>query len=102
MNHTFNLQAFHQSQPSGTLKWNSETGELGGPLAAAVEPLVKAAVKSGTITSQPYPTQYKISQPLTNQQQLAAVIATRWQLPEELANELATTEEPETEVPVLH
>ena len=61
---------------------DDETLALGGPDAAAVAELLRAAWVTGSVTIDPYPTSVAITDPFQDRAQLAAVLAERYALPD--------------------
>ena len=62
--------------------WNPETGELGGPDAAAVFDRAREATREGFARIHPDPTSVPISDPLHRPAELAAVLACDFRLPD--------------------
>jgi hypothetical protein len=62
-------------------EWDPEARKVQGPDAQRVLELVLDAVKAGEVTSHPYPTTYRISNPLADPKDMAAVLGQFWILP---------------------
>lgn len=76
-------------KPEATLQWDEETGDLIGPVAARVIALAAECAKSGSVTTDPYPTTYRIGkEPLRCRRDLALVLSTLWVVPEALRDAL--------------
>lgn len=58
--------------------WNSVTGELGGDDAEQVRALCLAAARAGHVVSHPYPTEYRIQDPLHRLSEMAVVLGQYW------------------------
>ena len=68
----------------GTLSWDSATGELSGELAAEMEERLSGAEQDGSVTSHPYPTEYKLTDPRHDPGQFAVVLGCAFAIPQSL------------------
>lgn len=84
------------------LQWDSEAGTFTGPDGDILAELARSYAESGTLVSDPYPTTYPCDDPFHDPAHLAAVISTRWQLPEELAEYLKAPSREIGDIPVLY
>lgn len=82
--------------------WDSEAGTFTGPDGDILADLARAYAKAGTVVTHPYPTTYPCDDPFHDPAHLAAVISTRWQLPDELAGYLKAPDHRPGEVPVVY
>lgn len=61
-------------------EWNPNTGELRGPSAELVAGLCRQAMREGWVTGHPYPTEYAITDPFRNPEEMAVVLGQYWVL----------------------
>lgn len=69
-------------QPDISFEWDPEARKVQGQDSQRVLELILDAVKAGEVTSHPYPTTYRISNPLGEPAEMAAVLGQYWVLPE--------------------
>jgi hypothetical protein len=70
-------------------EWDPAARSVRGRDAQLVLEAVADAVKAGEVVSHPIPTTYQITNPLQHAREMAAVLGQYWQLPQDLADELA-------------
>ena len=89
---------------SGTVEWDEETGALSGPLADQLRSMAESAAAAGNVTSDPYPSGYKIGRdPLRNRRDLALIISSLWRVPEVLHDALPLPDDQgETDVEIVN
>lgn len=81
------LKANGYGLPEGDLLWNPYTGKIDSEnkkLVEKVEELLFFAKKDSTITSHPYPTTYRVEDPLRNKRDMAVLLSVHWEVPLEL------------------
>lgn len=74
--------------PSGQIEWSPEDGTVTSSnekLVAIVLFVAETAREKGHIRVEPHPSTFKVSEPLSNQAEFAAVCGTHWEVPPELA-----------------
>lgn len=78
-------------QPAGgeptRLDWDPEIGRLGGPAARQVRQLVDTALRQGSVTGHPMPTDYDVTDPLHSRRDMALVLGQLWRVPPALADD---------------
>lgn len=84
MRHEFNLQPITRNSKPLVFGWDSSTGELWGPDAALVKRLADMAIADGSVCVEPMPASMDIKDPLRNESEMAAILGSRWHLPEDI------------------
>lgn len=82
MRHEFNLQPITRNSKPLVFGWDSLTGELWGPDAAMVKRLADMTIADGSVCVNPIPSSVDIKDPLRNESEMAAILGSRWHLPE--------------------
>jgi hypothetical protein len=85
MRHEFNLQPITRNSKPLVFGWDSSTGELWGPDAATVTRLVDFAIADGSVGVEPFPASMDIKDPLRNEAEMAAILGSRWILPDSIS-----------------
>lgn len=75
MEHIFALTHQTENVPPLRFTWNDETGEVSGPAAEQIKPLLDRAIERGHCVTHPYPCKYIISDPYHNAGQFGAVLS---------------------------
>ena len=65
--------------------WDPETAQVRGPGAEYVRALVSGVLKSGMAMGHPYPTAYRMTDPLRCPAEMAVLLGNGYHLPVELA-----------------
>lgn len=84
MKHSYSLAPAVIYQSILSFEWDRETGELSGKDSDTVAILVADAKAAGFVSVHPLPACIDIADPLTDPQQMAAVLGQFWHLPEDL------------------
>ncbi len=84
MRHEFNLQPISRNSKPLVFGWDSSTGELWGPDADTVKRLADMAITDGSVCVEPMPASVEIKDPLRNESEMAAILGSRWHLPEDI------------------
>lgn len=84
--------------------WDPATGVLSGRDAAFVLLAVQDALRDGTVTSHPWPTVYRVRDPLHSLPELAAIISQFCRLNDEWRDAISVLAPPENDedVPVIY
>lgn len=85
MFHKYTLRPSSWHQQPLVFEWDTAAGEMRGPDSEKVLGMVASAVKEGSMTGHPYPTSYKISDPLHLPAEMAVILGQYWILPDDLA-----------------
>lgn len=85
MFHKYTLKPAVWHQQPLIFKWDAAAGEIRGPDADKVLGMVTSAIKEGSMTGHPYPTSYKIADPLHLPAEMAVLLGQYWILPDDLA-----------------
>lgn len=75
---------YANERPLTNIVWDSEAGTVTGPDAFEVRARLDSAIEVGSVTIDPIPTGYDISDPYHRPDEFAAVLSTRWLLTTEL------------------
>lgn len=73
--------------------WDIDRGELRGRDAQHLNELIAKIVAHGEFVSHPYPTSYKITNPLRRLDEMAVILGWYWKLSDDLAAAYPKTEE---------
>lgn len=85
MRRKYRLESFNQEMLTLEFEWDPDTGDISGTDAQLVCAAAEAAREAGYAIGHPYPTPYKVSDPLRRPSELAVILGNAWRSVGDLA-----------------